>query len=46
MSSKVKNLSYGISDFKQLRREEKYYVDKTMFLPLMEEQGNSGNRIR
>jgi len=38
--SKVRILPYGISDFKQLRREGKYYVDKTMFLPLMEDQGN------
>ena len=40
MSSKVRILPYGISDFKQLRREGKYYVDKTMFLPPMEDQGN------
>ena len=33
-------LPYGISDFKQLRRENKYYVDKTMFLPRMEDVGN------
>lgn len=37
---KVKLLPYGISDFKQLRKEGKYYVDKTMFLPTMEDQDN------
>ena len=33
----IKLLPYGISDFKQLRREGQYYIDKTMYLPLMEE---------
>jgi len=33
----VKLLPYGISDFKQLRREDKYFVDKTMYLPVMED---------
>lgn len=36
----VKLLPYGISDFKQLRRENKYYVDKTMYLPVMEDTDN------
>ncbi len=36
----VKLLPYGISDFKQLRREGKYYVDKTMYLPVMEDTDN------
>ena len=40
MSSRIKLIPYGISDFKQLRRENKYFVDKSMFLPLMEDQGN------
>lgn len=30
MADKVRRLPYGISDFKQLRRENLYYVDKTM----------------
>ena len=33
----MKRLPYGISDFRQVMREGKYYVDKTMFLPVMEE---------
>ncbi len=36
----VKLLPYGISDFKQLRREGKYFVDKTKYLPLMEDTDN------
>ena len=36
----VKLLPYGISDFKQLRREGKYYVDKTTYLPFMEDTDN------
>ena len=36
----MKLLPYGISDFRQLRAEGKYYVDKTMFLPVMERTAN------
>ena len=35
-----KLIPYGISDFAQVRHEDKYYVDKTMYLPKMEEAGN------
>ena len=35
-----KLIPYGISDFAQLRRENKYYTDKTMYLPRMEMAGN------
>lgn len=38
--TQIKRLPYGISDFKQVVREGLYLVDKTMFLPLMEEQGH------
>ena len=38
--ARIRRLPYGISDFKQLRREDKYYIDKTMFLPVMEEADN------
>ena len=34
--ARFKQLPYGISDFKQIRREGLYFVDKTMFLPVME----------
>ena len=33
----IQRLPYGISDFKQLREENLYYVDKTMYLPVMED---------
>ncbi len=33
-------IPYGISDFAQVRGEDKYYVDKTMYLPKMEAAGN------
>ena len=35
-----KRIPYGISDFRQVREEGKYYVDKTMYLARMEEVGN------
>ena len=35
-----KRIPYGISDFRQLREEGKYYVDKTMYLPWMEAVGD------
>ena len=34
--AQIKKIPYGISDFRQLRREDLYYVDKSMFLPVME----------
>ena len=34
--AQIKRIPYGISDFRQLRREDLYYVDKSMFLPVME----------
>lgn len=34
--SQVKGIPYGISDFKRLRNENFYYVDKTIYLPLIE----------
>lgn len=35
-SSKIKTLPYGESDFELIRTENKYYVDKTMFIPALE----------
>ena len=34
---KIKLLPYGVSDFRQLRNESLYYVDKTKYIPVMEE---------
>lgn len=33
----IKRLPIGISDFKTLRRSNKYFIDKTMYLPKMED---------
>ena len=35
-----KLIPYGISDFAQVREEDLYYVDKTMYLPKMEAAGH------
>lgn len=34
--SQVKGIPYGISDFNRMRNENFYFVDKTMYLPLIE----------
>ena len=36
----VKNIPYGVANFEQLRNENLYYVDKTMYLPLLENMSN------
>ncbi|MCC8114069.1 MAG: ATP-binding protein [Bacteroidales bacterium] len=36
----MKQLPYGISDFKLIRRDNMYYVDKTPYLQKMEEENN------
>ena len=40
MSNDFKLIPYGISDFKQVRKENKYLVDKTRFFEQMELAGN------
>ena len=40
MSTNFKRIPYGIADFKQVRKEHKYLVDKTMFFERMENAGN------
>ncbi len=40
MSNDFKQIPYGISDFKQVRKENKYLVDKSMFFEKMELAGN------
>ena len=41
MSNDFKRIPYGISSFKQVREENKYLVDKTMYFEKMELAGNS-----
>lgn len=38
--NQVKRIPYGISVFNQLRNENCYFVDKTMYLPLIEQMPN------
>ena len=38
MKQKVKRLPYGINDFEAIIEQNQYYVDKTMYLPLLENQ--------
>lgn len=40
LAENVKLLPSGISDFKQLRRQNRYYVDKSMYIPTIEEVSN------
>ena len=36
----VKGIPYGVARFESVRNENKYYVDKTMYFPLLEDTGN------
>jgi hypothetical protein len=36
----MKSIPYGLSDFKRVLEEDYYYVDKTNYIPLIEEYGN------
>ena len=38
MKQNVKRLPYGINDFEAVMEQNQYYVDKTMYLPLLENQ--------
>ena len=38
MKQNVKRLPYGITDFEAVIEQNQYYVDKTMYLPLLENQ--------
>ena len=36
----IKEIPYGVASFEQVRSENRYYIDKTMYLPLLEEASN------
>ena len=36
-TKKAPQIPYGISDFVRMRTENYYYVDKTMYLPMIED---------
>ncbi|MBF0353545.1 MAG: AAA family ATPase, partial [SAR324 cluster bacterium] len=33
----VRNIAYGASDFEDIRQKNDYYVDKTRFIPVLEQ---------
>jgi len=37
----VKRIPYGVSNFVEVMEQNQYYVDKTMYLPMLEEQPDS-----
>jgi hypothetical protein len=37
MSEKIKGIPYGISDYEKICAKNKYFVDKTRFIHLLEE---------
>ena len=39
--NKIKEIPYGVSDFYIVRRDNLYYVDKTMYLPKLEAQARN-----
>ncbi len=38
---KIRQVPYGVSDFLLVRREDLYYVDKTMYLPTLEDEAHN-----
>ena len=38
MENQVKRVPYGVADFAAVITQNQYYVDKTMYLPLLENQ--------
>lgn len=41
MEENVKRIPYGVSNFVEVVEQNQYYVDKTMYLPLLEQQPSS-----
>ncbi len=39
--SQIKEVPYGVSDFDIVRRDNLYYVDKTIYLPKLESQARN-----
>ena len=40
MENKPRQIPYGVADFKRIRAEGYYYVDKTSYIPLLEQAGS------
>ena len=41
MMNDAKRIPYGVSNFVEVVEQNQYYVDKTMYLPLLEKQPSS-----
>lgn len=41
MEENIKEIPYGVSNFVTVVEQNQYYVDKTMYLPLLEKQPRS-----
>ena len=37
----IRQIPYGVSDFRSVRDRDLYYVDKTMYLPILEGQSDT-----
>ena len=42
----IKGIPYGVASFEDVRSKNRYYVDKTMYLPLLEEASDSFRQKR
>ena len=36
----IKGIPYGMSNFEDVITQNRYYVDKTMYIPMLEDQAN------
>ena len=41
MNKEIKQVPYGVSDFIDVMTSNMYYVDKTMYLPILEKEARS-----
>lgn len=41
MNANTKQVPYGVADFELIRRDNLYYVDKTMYLPMLEAEARN-----
>jgi hypothetical protein len=39
MNTSFKRIGYGVADFELVQKEHYYYIDKTCFIPELEETG-------
>ena len=41
MNPNTRQVPYGVADFESIRRDDLYYVDKTMYLPMLETEARN-----